>query len=215
MRSSILVAPPPIGSQEFAALAIDRKADRLPSQLRSSLYAMEMAVGSGASQHDKTQTVTTILERVLRDRLLADMPHGLFTPCAEGYARRPLHIEPRLNFVIVIMVWGVGQEAPLHDHGVGCAEGVVEGELTVIPHKLIDLSQCGKYKFRPESPIVQPAGRAMGITPPDDYHKVANLGSKPAISAHVYLGQMNFCNVFTPDGDCYTKNERSLRYTPA
>ena len=53
-------------------------------------------------------------------------------PIPERYARRLLHRDPEGRYTVIVMVWGVGQGTPLHDHaGIWCVECVYRGRIQV------------------------------------------------------------------------------------
>src|ERR1700722_18075152 len=66
-----------------------------------------------------------------------EIPEHLIRPQKECYARRLLHKDSELGFVMVAMTWGPGQGTPIHDHaGIWCVEGVIQGEMTVTSYQV-------------------------------------------------------------------------------
>ncbi len=128
----------------------------------------------------------------MRDRRMAAalVPHlgdpallaGIDCPCnPERYARHLLHNDPEAGYAAVVIAWAPGQMSPVHGHHTWCAFGVQRGWLT-------------ETFFRPEGELARPTGcvtRRPGDVghagaDPAAIHRIANLGTEPAYSLHVY-----------------------------
>jgi predicted metal-dependent enzyme (double-stranded beta helix superfamily) len=137
-------------------------------------------------------------------------------PAPDRYARRLIHRAPDGRYSVLAMVWDVGQGTPLHDHaGTWCVECVYRGKIRVTsfsvhggdPEKDI-------VRFEQESVVMAGVGEAGALIPPFEYHKIENPTATPAVTIHVYGGEMTFCHVFEPeDGDGYRRKYRELTYT--
>jgi predicted metal-dependent enzyme (double-stranded beta helix superfamily) len=136
-------------------------------------------------------------------------------PDPERYARRLVHRDPQGRYTVIAMVWGVGQGTPLHDHaGIWCVECVYSGDIRVTSY------QC--HGGDPERDLVQfqkqatteaHIGDAGALIPPFEYHVLENSGREPAVTLHVYGGEMNHCHVFEPVEGGWLRRFRELRYT--
>lgn len=131
-----------------------------------------------------------------------------------GYARHLLHRCPQGRFTIVAMVWGAGQQTPIHDHdGIWCVEGVYHGQIRVTSYDLV--GQAGDTcRFVPHREIEQGVGAAGSLIPPVEYHVIENAGETAAVTVHVYGGELESCAVFLPIGDgVYQREIKPLSYT--
>jgi predicted metal-dependent enzyme (double-stranded beta helix superfamily) len=101
---------------------------------------------------------------------------------AVGYRSHVLHTEPGGTFSIVALVWRPGQMTPIHDHVTWCVFGVIQGVEYEEVFTLDEANDClvlaGKR--------ANWAGDVSGFAPPGDIHRVRNVGSRVAISIHVY-----------------------------
>ena len=139
-------------------------------------------------------------------------------PAPDRYARRLLHRAPGNRYTVIAMVWGVGQGTPLHDHaGTWCVECVYRGKIKVTsfsvrggdPEKDI-------VQFERETVIMAGVGEAGALIPPFEYHMIENPTAAPAVTIHVYGGEMTYCHVFEPEGASgYRRKYRELTYTTA
>ncbi|MCP4808401.1 MAG: cysteine dioxygenase [Proteobacteria bacterium] len=131
-----------------------------------------------------------------------------------GYARHLLYRCPQGRFSIVAMVWGVGQATPIHDHdGIWCVEGVYHGEIKVTSYDLVG-QLADTCRFEPHREIQQGVGAAGSLIPPVEHHVIQNAGATPAVTVHVYGGELESCAVFLPvGGDRYERVVKPLSYT--
>ncbi|HET9326589.1 MAG TPA: cysteine dioxygenase family protein [Candidatus Eisenbacteria bacterium] len=136
-------------------------------------------------------------------------------PAPDRYARRLLHRDPRGRYTAVIMVWDQGQGTPLHDHaGMWCVECVYRGRIRVTSFDLETDPEAERLQFTPESVVLAGKGEAGHLIPPFEYHMIENPDATPAITIHVYGGEMTQCNAFFPlDGGGYRREARTLSYT--
>ena len=57
-------------------------------------------------------------------------------------------------------------------------------------------------------------GEAGALIPPFEYHVLENPSDHPAITIHVYGGEMKYCHIFEPvEGGGYRRKYRELSYT--
>ena len=129
------------------------------------------------------------------------LPPAFLEVAEEGYARRLLHRAEDGSYSVVVMVWGPGQSTPLHDHaGMWCVECVYQGEILVRNYSRVanrDSSQ-GILDFEREEEVVAGIGEAGKLIPPFEYHTIGNFGGEPAVTIHVYGGEITSCRIFTP-----------------
>jgi 3-mercaptopropionate dioxygenase len=140
--------------------------------------------------------------------------HHFMAPAEGRYARRLVHVDPQNRYALMAMVWDVGQGTPLHDHaGKWCVECVYRGRIKVVSFDLAD-QQGDHYRFKQEGTIYAGVGEAGALIPPYDYHTIENASvDSPAVTLHVYGGEMNWCHAFVPEGDGFRRERRELTYT--
>jgi predicted metal-dependent enzyme (double-stranded beta helix superfamily) len=135
-------------------------------------------------------------------------------PCAERYARRLLHRDPAGRYTVVVMVWGRGQATPIHDHaGIWCVECVYRGKIQVTSYNILGNCEAPTFNFATEKVVRAGVGEAGALIPPFEYHMIENPTSEPAITLHVYGGEMTWSNAYTPTGDGFRRERRQLSYT--
>jgi len=135
------------------------------------------------------------------------------TPNPSRYARRLLHKDPQGRYAAMVMVWDINQGTALHDHaGLWCVECVYRGKIKVVSYSL-DAQDGERYRFTPERTVFAGPGEAGALIPPFDYHTMENALDVPAVTLHVYGGEMNWCNAFIPVTDGYQLERRQLSYT--
>lgn len=140
---------------------------------------------------------------------------AFLVPAPDRYARRLLHRDPAGRYSVVIMVWDRGQGTPLHDHaGMWCVECVYRGRIRVTSFDLETDPGAERLQFTPESVVLAGKGEAGHLIPPFEYHMIENADQTPAITIHVYGGEMTRCHAFFPmDGGGYRREVRQLSYT--
>ena len=142
-----------------------------------------------------------------------ELPPRVLECNADHYARRLLHRDGAGRYSIVAMTWGPHQGTPLHDHGgTWCVEGVFKGSIEVQQYELVG-QRDERYRFEKRGSFQAGIGSAGCLIPPHEYHVIRNVGSVPAVSVHIYGGEMNHCSVFDPQdahGDWYVRHEKAL-----
>ena len=181
------------------------------SKVNELLRRLDEAVST-----DDTDAVCRNVKRVLQDVVKSgeeflDAP--FLVPAPDRYARRLLHRDPRNRYTAVIMVWDHGQGTPLHDHaGMWCVDRGTR--IRVTSFDLETDAEAERLQFTPESVVLAGKGEAGHLIPPFEYHMIENPDTTPAITIHVYGGEMTHCNAFFPlDGGGYRREERTLSYT--
>jgi len=155
--------------------------------------------------------------------VLHDIVHdgGEFLPAefmqpAEGcYARRLLHRDPKDRYSVVVMVWDQGQGTALHDHcGHWCVECVYRGRIKVVSYSK-QSEEGDQFAFSPETEIYAGKSDAGALIPPFEYHTIANAEETPAVTIHVYAGELDWCYIFQPNEAGFQRVRRDLSYTAA
>lgn len=187
------------------------------SAVRDSLIPrLQEAVALG----DPEATVARIQDDLtdLINRGAIDLPERLRRVDPDHYARRLLYRDPDAGFTAVVMTWGPGQCTPLHDHaGLWCVEGVIEGTMKVEQYELLEEGEGEgeRCRFESRGRVLAGPGSSGALIPPYEYHVLGNAtDDTPAVTLHVYSGEMEHCTVFEPEGDgTYRRRSKSLSYT--
>jgi predicted metal-dependent enzyme (double-stranded beta helix superfamily) len=113
------------------------------------------------------------------------------------------------------MVWDRGQGTALHDHGgTWCVECVYQGEIAVTSYSIRGGdAERGVVQFEPERTVVAGIGQAGALIPPFEYHILNNAGESPAVTLHVYGGELTSCHIYEPVEGGYRRRYRELAYT--
>lgn len=168
---------------------------------------------TAATQSDeRCEAVKQTLIEEIGGRSL-ELPPEFTRPCPDAYARRLLHQTDR--YVVVVMVWGARQGTPIHDHdGNWCVECVYDGTIRVRSFDLIGTPDDEIVSFRKAKEVSAHKGMAGSLIPPFDYHIIENPVDEPAVTVHVYGGEMRGCYAYSEleDGR-YQRVRKVLRYT--
>jgi 3-mercaptopropionate dioxygenase len=142
------------------------------------------------------------------------LPELLRACCGEHYARRLVHRDTERGYSIVAMTWGPQQTTMLHDHaGLWCVEGVWQGSIEVLQFEMVDEKGAELFKFEKRGSIRAGIGSAGCLIPPHEFHVIRNPSKDPAISIHVYGGDMTFCHVFEERGEgWYERQGKTLGF---
>ena len=95
-----------------------------------------------------------------------------------GYMRHLLYVDPHGDFVMTAITWLPGQVSARHGHQVWCAFGVAEGELTE--------EQYDAKLVVSKSSVLRPGDIADRDLEGTIIHQVANRGTAPLVSLHLY-----------------------------
>jgi len=162
----------------------------------------------------RCKNVMNVLVDVVNSREdFIDPPY--LKPAPDRYARRLLHRDPQNRYTVLVMVWGPGQKTPLHDHaGIWCVECVYRGKIQVTSYSVRGGDpEEGLVLFEREAVVQAGVGEAGHLIPPFEYHKIENATETPAVTIHVYGGEMTHCHVFSPVEGGYLREYRELAYT--
>lgn len=126
--------------------------------------------------------------RLRLERLVAEpdvLPAASRVGSPDRYTQHILHIAPDRSHSIVALVWHPGQQTAIHDHVSWCVVGVYEGEESQTLYHLAD--EGGKVCLVETGREIASRGSCTALVPPaENIHRVANAGSRLAISIHVY-----------------------------
>jgi predicted metal-dependent enzyme (double-stranded beta helix superfamily) len=158
------------------------------------------------------------VKSVLTDMLGSGTPFldpRYLAPTPDRYARRLLHRDPQGRYTAVVMVWDKDQGTPLHDHaGMWCVECVYTGKIRVTSYSVHGGNpETGVVQFQKETVIHAGPGEAGALIPPFEYHVLENAIETPAITLHVYGGEMTYCHIFTPVDGGWKRGYKELKYT--
>ncbi len=156
----------------------------------------------------------TLVQEIVDTNL--ELPAEFLAPVPGDYARRLLHRHPDDRYAVVVMTWGCGQGTPIHDHaGKWCVECVYQGRILVQSYELLeDPEDREVVGFRKAKETHAGRGAAGSLIPPFDHHVIQNTDSDTAVTVHVYGGEMDGCEIFSPvEGDRYRRVWQQLSYT--
>ena len=133
------------------------------------------ALARAAKKRDFGEVEET-LQVALRQKGWLRPEHRVGDP--NGYMRHLLYVDPHGDFVMTAITWLPGQVSPRHGHQVWCAFGVAEGELT-------------EEQFDKDLQLIKTTTCRAGELADSDLkgeivHRVANRGSQPLVSLHLY-----------------------------
>jgi predicted metal-dependent enzyme (double-stranded beta helix superfamily) len=143
------------------------------------------------------------------------LPGEFLEPTPDRYARRLLHKDPAGRYSVVIMVWDRGQGTPLHDHaGAWCVECVYRGRIRIESYDRTSPVEIEPIRFEAAGVLFAGPAEAGHLIPPHEYHRIENAETTPAVTIHVYSGEMTWCNAFQPlPGGGFRREHRPLSYS--
>ncbi len=166
---------------------------------------------SGDCPHAITDCLRQTLCELMQDERV-QLPAAVLDHHPDHYCRRLLHQDGELGYTIMAMTWGPGQSTPIHDHaGMWCVEAVWHGQIEVVQYELT-AQQESRYCLERRTTMRTGVGSAGSLIPPHEYHTIANPDrQRPAVTIHIYAGEMDHCSVFAPLGEnWYQRQDRSL-----
>jgi predicted metal-dependent enzyme (double-stranded beta helix superfamily) len=184
----------------------------MPTKLDEMIRMLDEAVEQQAV-HGCCRAVKDALEKIV---LSGEdfVPEEYLRPADDKYARRLLHLDPKERYSLLVMVWDKGQGTSLHDHaGMWCVECVYRGRIQVTSFSCTGIRE-GLHQFTPETSLYAGPGEAGALIPPFDHHIIENPDEIPAVTLHVYGGEMRWCDAFEPVEGGYRMVKRELAYTP-
>jgi predicted metal-dependent enzyme (double-stranded beta helix superfamily) len=135
-----------------------------------------LALLAGAAKQKNWSGLQKQLGFALRNPAWLRPEHRVGDPT--GYMRHLIYVDPHGDFVMTAITWLPGQVSPRHGHQVWCAYGVAEGELTEVQFdpQLQDSKEC----------LYRQGDLADRDLEGSIIHQVANRGSQPLVSLHLY-----------------------------
>jgi 3-mercaptopropionate dioxygenase len=188
---------------------VPQQSDRITGLIRELDQATSVADPNTLCQRVKHVLTTTVLADA------GFLPAEYLQPTPDRYARRLLHKDPAGRYSVVIMVWDRGQGTPLHDHaGAWCVECVYQGRIRIESYDRTTPLEPGPVGFASAGVLFAGPAEAGHLIPPHEYHRIENPDPAPAVTIHVYSGEMTWCNAFQPlpDGG-YRIERRELGYS--
>ncbi len=171
------------------------------------------AVVAGGCGNACCHKVKDVLERIIASGHDFIGPEFL-VPAPGSYARRLLHRDPAGRYSVLVMVWDTGQGTPIHDHaGMWCCECVYRGRIEVVSYDRVDEASGDTAEFTEQTRIMAGVGEAGALIPPFDYHTIENPDGTPAITLHVYGGDMTWCHAFVPEDGHFRRVRKELSLT--
>ena len=136
-------------------------------------------------------------------------------PAEGSYARRLLHRDPAGRYSVLVMVWDRGQGTALHDHGGNwCVECVYSGQIEVTSYSICGgRAEQGIVQFKEEEVVRAGVGHAGALIPPFEYHILRQSGEAPAVTLHVYGGELTHCHIYEPVDGGWRRRSKELSYT--
>lgn len=178
----------------------------------TDLVDRAMALESTSATVD---SIKTDLCKLIRSGEM-EVPAAVHKTVPGRYARRLLHKDEALGYSIVAMTWAPGQATAIHDHaGMWCVEGVWAGSINVQQYELMEVKdELDQYRFEGRNSYEAGFGSAGCLIPPYEYHLIENIcDTVPAVSIHIYGGEMLACHTFEAmDTGWHQRNLRSLSY---
>lgn len=115
------------------------------------------------------------------------LPEAVKEPNPEHYVMYPIFVARDASFCVASAVWGIGQQTPVHDHGVWGVVGILDG---------VEREEAFRHG-QPSAPLVHrsttdlAAGQVIVCCTTDqDLHRVSAVGQCPCVGIHVYGGDI-------------------------
>jgi predicted metal-dependent enzyme (double-stranded beta helix superfamily) len=148
------------------------------------ISGVESVVRTDLPPAEIVERVEPLMRELVRERTWLEERYRRPIP-GRPYAQYLLHLAPDKSFSVVSFVWSPGEGSPIHDH---CTWGVIgqyEGEEEETRYRLLEtgMHELGLAVFRP--------GDVGHVYPPTrEVHRIRNRTSAPAVSVHVYGGDI-------------------------
>lgn len=177
------------------------------------IHRLDEAVNVGDDEVRCRQVKQVLIDSVSGGEI--DLDQAFLRTADGSYARRLLHRDPRGRYSVLVMVWDRGQGTMLHDHGgTWCVECVYRGQIRVTSYAVRGGDpETGVVQFSPETEVTAGVGQAGALIPPFEYHVLQNAGAEPAVTLHVYGGELTACHVYEPVEGGWRRRYKELGYT--
>jgi predicted metal-dependent enzyme (double-stranded beta helix superfamily) len=151
--------------------------------LCSFVEQVSVAIGEADHEGDIAAQVLEHLVHTLERGL--ELDSRFCSPVSSGYVMYPLFIDAAGAFSVASAVWNVGQETPIHDHGVWGVVGIVSG----VEHEVRYVQGHGRLVASSTTDF-GPGQATVCCTETSDMHQVACGSSEPCVGIHVYGGDI-------------------------
>lgn len=165
--------------------------------VRELAGAIDAALDSAADWAGICAEVCAALPQFLANP--AAIPSSHLVGHEDRYTRNLLYADPEKRYVVLALVWGAGQQTPIHDHEcwgvVGCYRGAItELAYATPPPNLLPVLP---NTLKQTSVTVLAPGQSCSVDPPSrDLHRMRNDTDGSTVTVHVYGREMLSCNVF-------------------
>ena len=154
------------------------------NSLQRLVAGVAAAVAAGGGERAVTAAVAELLEAALAAGL--DLPPAVTAPDPSRYVMYPLHVADDGSFSVAAAVWDVGQQTPVHDHGVWGVVGIHSGVERELRYARTD---AGPLHLLDEADW-PPGEVTICCTTDQDLHKVSCASDVPCVGIHVYGGDI-------------------------
>lgn len=149
------------------------------------------AVASARSPAETLAHVRPLAVRLAADRAWLSADHYRTDP-DQGFLIHVLHEEPNHDLAVMALAWLPGRGTPPHDHGTWAIVVGVDGdELNEFFRRVDDRQRPGYAELEKVSERVCREGDVVQMLP-GAIHSVTNVGTKVALSLHVYGRHINY-----------------------
>jgi 3-mercaptopropionate dioxygenase len=158
----------------------------------AGLEAFIDEVGLVVSSTDDEHEITERVAKRLSDLLAGGyrLPPEVARPSPVHHVTYPLYVAPDDSWSMASVVWGVGQQTPVHSHETWGVAGIYSG----IEHEVRYLKPAvptGGAALTPAGEALwEPGQVTVCCTTDDDVHAVAAVGDEPTVGIHVYGGNI-------------------------
>ncbi len=141
-------------------------------------------VAEGRDEYETTNAVKQLLVEALAGDF--QIPEAYMKPREDRYVMYPLFVADDASFSIASAVWNIGQETPVHDHGVWGVVGILSG----VEHEESFRATPSGALAEHEDIEFQPGEVTVCCTSDQDLHRVSASGDEPCVGIHVYGGDI-------------------------
>jgi predicted metal-dependent enzyme (double-stranded beta helix superfamily) len=148
------------------------------------ISGVESVVSTGGAPAEVVERIEPLMRELVRERTWLDEKYRRPIP-GKPYSQYLLHVAPDRSFSVVSFVWAPGEGSPIHDHRTWGVIGQYEGEEEETRYRLLEtgLHELGVAVFHP--------GDVGHVYPPTrEVHRIRNRTQAPAVSVHVYGGDI-------------------------
>jgi len=161
-----------------------------PYTLDTFVADLRAAAASASKPAEVLARVRPLAVRLAADRSWVSPEHYRTDP-EQGFLIHLLHEEPNHDLAVMALAWLPGRGTPPHDHGTWAIVVGVDGEeLNEYWRRVDDRQQAGYAELEKVSERVCREGDVVQMLP-GAIHSVTNVGTKVALSLHVYGRHIN------------------------